>query len=58
MRRFLGVFLSLPPAKKLLLQRQVRSRYTVALAGTGHYTLFDHLYNEGRKPDYSHSELK
>ena len=58
MRRFLGLFLSLPPAKKLLLQRQVRSRYMAALTRTSHYTLFDRLYNRGRKPDYSHPELK
>jgi Pyruvate/2-oxoacid:ferredoxin oxidoreductase delta subunit len=57
-RRLLGVFLSLPPAKKLLLQRQVRSRYMAALTKTSHYTLFDQLYNQGRKPDYSHPELK
>jgi Pyruvate/2-oxoacid:ferredoxin oxidoreductase delta subunit len=58
LRRFLGVFLSLPPAKKLLLQRQIRSRYMAALTRTGHYTLFDRLYNHGLKPDYSHPELK
>jgi Na+-translocating ferredoxin:NAD+ oxidoreductase RNF subunit RnfB len=58
MRRFLGIFLSLPPAKKLLLQRQVRSRYMAALTRTSHYGLFDRLYNQGRKPDYSHPELK
>jgi hypothetical protein len=58
LRRFLGVFLSLPPAKKLLLQRQIRSRYMAALTRTSHYTLFDQLYNKGRKPDYTHPELK
>jgi Pyruvate/2-oxoacid:ferredoxin oxidoreductase delta subunit len=58
LRRFFGVFLSLPPAKKLLLQRQVRSRYMAALTKTSHYTLFDRLYNQGRKADYSHPELK
>jgi hypothetical protein len=58
MRRFLSLFLSLPPAKKLLLQRQVRSRYMAALTRTGHYTVFDRLYNQGRKPDYSHREMK
>ena len=58
LRRFLGVFLSLPPAKKLLLQRQIRSRYMAALTRTGHYTLFDRLYNHGLKPDYTHPELK
>ncbi len=58
LRRFFGVFLSVPPAKKLLLQRQVRSRYMAALTKTSHYTLFDRLYNQGRKADYSHPELK
>src|SRR5512137_2504402 len=58
MRRFFGLFLSLPPAKKLLVQRQVRSRYMAALTGTGHYTVFDKLYNQGLKPDYSHPEMK
>jgi Pyruvate/2-oxoacid:ferredoxin oxidoreductase delta subunit len=58
LRRFLGVFLSLPPAKKLLLQRQIRSRFMAALAKTDHYTLFDRLYNRGQKADYSHPELK
>jgi len=52
------LFLSLPPAKKLLVQRQVRSRYMAALTRTGHYTVFDRLYNQGQKPDYSHPELK
>lgn len=58
MRRFLAVLLSLPPAKKLLLQRQVRSRYMAALTKTSHYTLFDKLYNQGQRPDYSHPELE
>jgi Pyruvate/2-oxoacid:ferredoxin oxidoreductase delta subunit len=58
MRRFLGVFLSLPPVKRLLVQRQVRSRFLAALTKTDHYALFDRLYNQGQKPDYSHPELK
>ena len=58
MRRFLGVFLSLPPVKKLLVQRQVRSRFLAAITKTDHYALFDTLYNQGRKPDYSHPELE
>jgi hypothetical protein len=29
-----------------------------ALTKTSHYTLFDRLYNQGRKADYSHPELK
>ena len=58
MRRFLGVFLSLSPVKRLLVQRQVRSRFLAALTKTDHYALFDRLYNQGQKPDYSHPELK
>ena len=58
MRRFLGVFLSLPPVKRLLVQRQVRSRFLAAITKTDHYALFDTLYNQGRKPDYSHPELE
>ena len=58
MRRFFGLFLSLPPARKLLVQHQLRSRYMAALTKTGHYTVFHRLYNDGRKPDYSHPELK
>src|SRR5512136_1114179 len=58
MRRFLGVFLSLPPVKRLLVQRQVRSRFLAALTKTDHYALFDRLCNQGQKPDYSHPELE
>jgi len=58
MRRFLGVFLSLPPVKRLLVQRQVRSRFLAALTETDHYALFDRLCNQEQKPDYSHPELK
>ena len=52
MRRFLGVFLSLPPAGRLLVQRQVRSRFLAALNKS------DRLRNQGQKRDYSHPELK
>jgi ferredoxin len=58
LRRFLGIFLSLEPTKKLLAQRQIRSRFLKALTKTDYYTLFDRLYNHGKKPDYSHPELK
>ena len=58
MRRFLAVFLSLPPLKRLLVQRQVRSRFLAAITKTDPYALFDRLYNQGRKPDYSHPELE
>ncbi len=58
LRRFLKIILSLKPAKRLLAQQQLRSRFLTAITKTGHYTLFDKLYNEGRKPDYSHPELR
>jgi len=58
MRRFLGVILSLKPAKMMMAQRQLQSRFLEAVTRTGHYTLFDKLYNEGRKPDYSHNDLR
>jgi Pyruvate/2-oxoacid:ferredoxin oxidoreductase delta subunit len=58
LRRFFRVFLSLTPAKRLLVQRQVRSRFMAALTRTDQYTLFDRLYNHGQRPDYSHPELK
>jgi NAD-dependent dihydropyrimidine dehydrogenase PreA subunit len=59
MRRFLGIFLSMEPAKRLLAREQIRSRFLSALTGTEHYTLFGRLYyNSGRKPDYSHPELR
>lgn len=58
MRRFLGIFLSLEPAKRLLAQRQVRSRYLNALVKMERYTLIDRLYNDGQTADYSHPELR
>lgn len=58
LRRFLSVFLSLEPAKRLLAQRQIRSRFLKALTKTEHYTLFDRLYNQRQTPDYSHPELR
>lgn len=58
MRRFLGVFLSMEPAKRLLAQEQIRSRFLGVLTRTGHYGLFERLYyGSSRKPDYSHPEL-
>jgi ferredoxin len=57
LRRFLKIILSFEPAKRLLAQRQLRSRFLAILTKTEHYTLFDKLFNDGRKPDYSHPEL-
>jgi ferredoxin len=58
LRRFLGIFLSLEPAKRLLAQRQIRSRFLNALTKTQYYTLFDRLYNHGQTSDYSHPEMR
>jgi len=58
LRRFLKIVLSLKPAKMLLAQRQLQSRFLTALTRTEHYTLFGKLYNGGKKPDYSHPELR
>lgn len=58
LRRFLKIVLSLPPTKGLLAQNQLRSRFLTAITRTEHYTLFDKLYNDGKKPDYSHPELR
>jgi len=58
LRRFLKIILSLQPTKRLLAQKQLRSRFLSVVTRTGHYTLFDKLYNEGKKPDYSHTELR
>ena len=58
LRRFLKIILSLQPTRRLLAQKQLRSRFLSVVTRTGHYTLFDKLYNEGKKPDYSHTELR
>jgi ferredoxin len=53
LRRFLKVILSLEPAKRCLAQYQIRSRFLNALTKTKHYTLFEKLYNAGKKADYT-----
>ena len=58
MRRFFGLILSLTPAKKMIVQLQLRSRYiNTIITKTNLYKIFDKLHNDG-KPDYSHPELK
>jgi len=53
MRRFLGVLLALKPTKKLLLNKQFKSRYLTALAKR------DKLYDlKTTDVDYSHPEMK
>ncbi len=58
LRRFLKIILSLKPTKRLLAQDQLQSRFLTAITRTEHYTLFNKLYNDGKKPDYSHPELR
>jgi len=58
LRRFLKIVLSLKSAKMLLAQRQLQSKFITAITRTEHYTLFNNLYNEGKKPDYTHAELR
>ncbi len=58
LRNFLKIILSLTPKKLLMAQNQIRSRYVEAATKTRYYALFNELYNEGKKQDYSHKELK
>lgn len=58
LRRFLRILLSLEPAKRLLAQRQIQSRFLNALTKTERYTLIDRLQNHGQTPGYSHPELR
>ena len=57
LRRLLKIILSPQPSRRLLAQRQVRSRFMEALIRTQRYTVVNKIVNNGRKPDYSHSEL-
>ncbi len=58
LRELFLVIFKLTPLKILFAQRQIRSRYLNALVKTKYYKLFDVLYNDGKKQDYSHSELE
>jgi NAD-dependent dihydropyrimidine dehydrogenase PreA subunit len=57
LRRLFGTILNLKPTKRLLAMKQLRSRFLNKLIKTKHYTIFDKLYNNGKKVDYSHKEL-
>lgn len=57
LRRLLGVILSQKPTRRLLSQRQLRSRFLEMLIRTRRYALVDGWVNKGKKPDYSHPEL-
>ncbi len=56
--RFLKIVLSLKPAKMLLAKGQLQSRFSTAITRTEHYTLFNNLYNEGKKLEYTHAEQR
>lgn len=58
LRELFGVILKLTPKKILMAQKQIKSKYLEALVNTKYYKLFDILYNEGKKQNYSHPELK
>ena len=58
MRRFLGIILSLPPAKQILASRQLRSKYLKKFTKLKWYDIFNKIYYDGQGQDYSHPELK
>ena len=57
LRRLLGVILASKPARRLLSQRQIRSRFLEMIIRTQRFALVDRVVNNGKKPDYSHPEL-
>ncbi|MFC1644892.1 DUF362 domain-containing protein [Patescibacteria group bacterium] len=58
MRDFLGILLNLKPSKLILANRQVQSVFLKTFIKTKRYELFDKIFNDGEKVDYSHPELK
>jgi ferredoxin len=56
LNRFVGFFLKLPPTKRLLVQRQVRSTFLNAAAGIQFRR--DPATFGGKRPDYSHPEIR
>lgn len=56
LKRLVGTILKLEPVKRKLADAQLGSRYLDSLAKV--YFLFDKTINDGKKPDYSHPELK
>ncbi|MDD5193557.1 MAG: 4Fe-4S binding protein [Candidatus Nanoarchaeia archaeon] len=58
LNRFLGFILSLEPSKRLIAQRQLRSRFLNMIAKTHLYSNYDKvLHKKGEKIDYNHSEI-
>jgi Pyruvate/2-oxoacid:ferredoxin oxidoreductase delta subunit len=58
LRRLLGFILSLKPVKRRMAMRQMQSRFVKTLTKVSKYDIFSQMFNEGKKPDYSHPELK
>jgi len=58
LRQFLGVILRLKPAKRLLANRQLQSRFLKAITKTKIYSTFEKLFRDGIPNDYSHPELE
>ncbi|HNV68972.1 MAG TPA: 4Fe-4S binding protein [Candidatus Ozemobacteraceae bacterium] len=58
-RALLKAILTSAPVKKALLNHRIRSRFiNLIIHHTGKYDLYDRLFNDGRKVDYSHPELR
>jgi hypothetical protein len=57
LRRLLKVVLSPKLSRRLMSQRQIRSRFLERLIGMRRYALVNAVVNGGKKPDYSHPEL-
>jgi len=58
LRRLLGVFLSPRLSQTVLSRNGIRSRFIERLIRWRRYALVNELVNSGRKPDYSHPELR
>jgi NAD-dependent dihydropyrimidine dehydrogenase PreA subunit len=57
LRKLFGTILSLKPAKVILANKQLQSRFLKMIVRSQKDSLFDKLYNDGKKQDYSHPEL-
>jgi ferredoxin len=58
LRRLLKVVLSPRLSQAVLSRNQIRSRFLERLIRMRRYALVNELVNSGRKPDYSHPELR
>jgi len=41
-----------------MANKQIQSRFLIALTKTWKYDLFDKIFNNGKKADYRHLEMK